>query len=117
MAQAFIDGWISRFGTPSSITTDRGAQFESSLWRQLTQLLGSKKIRTTTYHPSSNGLIERFHRQLKAGLKATLDSMHWVAALPMVRYKKPATSSTVHASDTRSRRVQHACHTRVNSCA
>ena len=84
VAQAFIDGWISRFGTPSSITTDRGAQFESSLWRQLTQLLGSKKIRTTAYHPSSNGLIERFHRQLKAGLKATLDSTHWVAALPMV---------------------------------
>ena len=61
VAQAFIDGWISRFGTPSTITTDRGAQFESSLWRQLTQLLGSKKIRTTAYHPSSNGLIERFH--------------------------------------------------------
>ena len=62
VAQAFIDGWISRFGIPSSITTDRGAQFESSLWCQLTQLLGSKKMRTTTYHPSSNGLIERFHQ-------------------------------------------------------
>ena len=84
MAQAFIDGWISRFGTPSSITTNHGAQFESSVWHQLTQLLGSKKIRTTAYHPSSNGLIERFHRQLKVGSKATLDSTHWVAALPMV---------------------------------
>ena len=70
--------------TPSSITTDCGAQFESSLWCHLTQLLGSKKIRTTAYHPSSNRLTERFHRQLKAGLKATLDSTHWVAALPMV---------------------------------
>ena len=41
VAQAFIDGWISRFGTPSVITTDRGAQFESALWQQLTQTLGS----------------------------------------------------------------------------
>ena len=84
VAQAFVDGWISRFGTPSSITTDRGAQFESSLWRELTQLLGSKKIRTTAYHPSSNGLVERFHRQLKAGLKSSLDPTHWTEALPMV---------------------------------
>ena len=84
VAQAFVDGWISRFGTPSSITTDRGAQFECSLWRELTQLLGSKKIRTTAYHPSSNGLVERFHRQLKAGLKSSLDPTHWTEALPMV---------------------------------
>ena len=84
VAQAFVDGWISRFGTPSSITTDRGAQFESSLWHEVTQLLGSKKIRTTAYHPSSNGLIERFHRQLKAGLKSSLDPTHWTEALPMV---------------------------------
>ena len=84
VAQAFIDGWISRFGTPSVITTDRGAQFESALWQQLTQTLGSKRIRTTAYHPSSNGLVERFHRQLKAGLKAISDPTHWVTALPMV---------------------------------
>ena len=80
MAQAFIEGWIPRFGTPSVITTDRGAQFESSLWQQLTQTLGSKRIRTTAYHPSSNGLVW----QLKAGLKAIADPTHWVTALPMV---------------------------------
>ena len=84
VAQAFIDGWVSRFGTPSVITTDRGVQFESSLWQQLTQLLGSKRIRTTAYHPSSNGLVERFHRQLKAGLKAIPNPIHWVNALPMI---------------------------------
>lgn len=84
VAQAFIDGWISRFGTPSVITTDRGAQFESSLWHQLTQLLGSKRVRTTAYHPCSNGLVERFHRQLKASLKAISDPTHCVSAIPMI---------------------------------
>ena len=39
VAQAFIDGYILKFGTPSIITRYRGAQFESSLWHQLTQLL------------------------------------------------------------------------------
>ena len=61
VAEAFVKGWIARFGTPSTVTTDRGRQFESTLWTQLTHLLGSKRIRTTSYHPIANGLIERFH--------------------------------------------------------
>jgi len=47
VAQAFITCWITRFVVPSSITTDRGAQFESALWQEMMKLLGSKRIRTT----------------------------------------------------------------------
>ncbi len=68
-ANAFVSGWISRFGT---ITTDRGAQFESHLWNELMNLLGSSRIRTTAYHPIANGMVERFHRQLKASIKCHL---------------------------------------------
>uniref|UniRef100_A0A1X7U9P5 Integrase catalytic domain-containing protein n=1 Tax=Amphimedon queenslandica TaxID=400682 RepID=A0A1X7U9P5_AMPQE len=31
IACALVAGWISRFGVPSTVTTDRGSQFESSL--------------------------------------------------------------------------------------
>ena len=41
VAQAFVNGWISRFGVPTTITTDRGQQFESALWMQLMRLLGT----------------------------------------------------------------------------
>ena len=84
VAQALVSGWIARFGTPSTITTDRGSQFESALWTQLMQLLGSKRIRTTAYHPIANGLIERLHRQLKAALKAHHNPAHWTEILPIV---------------------------------
>ena len=35
------------------------------------ELLEPKRIRTTAYHPSANGLIKRFHRQLKGILQST----------------------------------------------
>ena len=84
VASAFVSGWISRFGVPSTITTDRGSQFESALWSHLMQLLGTKRIRTTAYHPIANGLVERFHRQLKAALKSQPNPTHWSDSIPLV---------------------------------
>ena len=82
VADAFIAHWVSRYGVPETITTDRGAQFESHLWRQLTHILGATKIATTAYHPQANGLVERFHRRLKASLKSQPEPHHWVDRLP-----------------------------------
>ena len=84
MAQAFINGWVSRFGVPSTITTDRGQQFESTLCKRLMQLLGTHRIRTTAYHPSANGLVERFHHQLKGAFKCLPDTNQWTKALPLI---------------------------------
>ena len=33
VAKAFVEHWVANYGTPSFITTDRGAQFESHLFR------------------------------------------------------------------------------------
>ena len=84
VARFFIQTWIARFGTPSTVTTDRGRQFESHLWREISHLLGTKHIHTTAYHPSSNGLVERFHRQLKSALKAHPHPEQWTEALPLI---------------------------------
>ena len=41
----------------------RRRHFESNLWASLMFLVGIKRNRTTAYHPQSNGIILRFHRQ------------------------------------------------------
>ena len=84
VAQSFVNIWASHFGVPSTIITDCGRQFESNLWRSLTAILGSRKARTTSYHPQANGMVEQLHCQLKASLKAKRDSSSLVDCLPLV---------------------------------
>uniref|UniRef100_A0A1X7U8S6 Integrase catalytic domain-containing protein n=1 Tax=Amphimedon queenslandica TaxID=400682 RepID=A0A1X7U8S6_AMPQE len=59
-------------GVPSTVTTNRGSQFKSSFVAQLTRLLGIVKCGTTAYHSQANGMIERFHCQLKAAFLRVL---------------------------------------------
>ncbi|CAH8528937.1 unnamed protein product [Schistosoma haematobium] len=83
VAHRFVERWIALYGCPSTATTDRGQQFESALFSSPTRLLGTERIRTTAYHPASNGLVERFHRQLKSALRAH-ENDDWYETLPLV---------------------------------
>ena len=82
-AQAFLHGWIARFGVPEDLVCDRGPQFTSEFWINLNKLMGVTVHHTTSYHPESNGVIERFHRHLKSVLMARMNDDHdWFQHLP-----------------------------------
>ena len=68
--EALIHGWVARFGVPGDISSDRGAQFTSDLWAAMANCLGTTLHHTTAYNPQSNGLVERFHRNLKEAFRA-----------------------------------------------
>ncbi|GFT65667.1 transposon Tf2-8 polyprotein [Trichonephila clavipes] len=82
VAEAFFSSWVSRFGTPAILTTARGRQFESSLFKALSKLLGVQKCRTTGYHPQANGMIEELHRPLKSAIKCHATE-RWTEVLPI----------------------------------
>ena len=52
-AKALFSSWISCFGVPATITSDRGPQFVSSLWTSLCELLGINRALSTAYHPQA----------------------------------------------------------------
>ena len=76
--------WVARYGVPESIVSDRGANFTSDLWAELSKSLGFKLQHTTAYNPEANGIIERFHRTLKSSLTASCTSPLWSRKLPWV---------------------------------
>ena len=83
-ADNFMLHWVARFGAPNTITTDRGRQFTSTLWLELAEFLGAKLLHTTSYHPSSNGMIERVHRTLKTALRTQENPTRWYSNLGFV---------------------------------
>jgi hypothetical protein len=83
-AKALTFTWISGFGVPETITSDRGPQFTSNLWFQLCEMLHISHRQTTAYNPESNGAVERLHRNLKDALRARAAAATWSEELPFV---------------------------------
>ena len=83
-AKVLLRSRIPTFGVPSVINSDRGAQFTSSIWTNFCKFLGIIHSPKTSFHPQSNGLVERFHRRLKVSLRARLSGTDWFNHLLLV---------------------------------
>ncbi len=60
---------LERTGASPQIVSDNGSQFTAKDFKQLIQLFELKHIRIRTYHPESNGVLERFHRSTREALE------------------------------------------------
>ena len=47
---------LSHTGLPKELLTDQDSVFTEALAKQTHALLGIKKLRTTAYHPQTNGI-------------------------------------------------------------
>ncbi len=78
----------SRVGIPKEILTDQGTPFMSRTMADLCHLLKVKQLRTTVYHPQTDGLVERFNQTLKQMLRrvAADDRRDWDQMLPYILF-------------------------------
>ena len=85
VAEALVNDFVSRYGTPVSIHSDQGRNFESTLFQEVCRLLGIRKTRTTAYHPEGNGMVERFNRTMGAMIRSLIGEEHdnWDKILPL----------------------------------
>jgi hypothetical protein len=98
IARHFKREVIDRFGVPREVLTDRGANFIAAFEQHLTPRFGIHHVKTTAYHPQSNGVSERFHRTLNSMLAIYIGEQRhnrWADYLPEVCL---AYQSAVHSS-------------------
>lgn len=65
VTRSFVDNFITIFSVPMQVHTDKGANFESRLFRELCRILDIVKTRTTVMRPQSDGMVERFMRTIE----------------------------------------------------
>ena len=68
VAEALVN-MFSRLGVPEEVLSDQGAQFTSSMMKEVSRLLSIQQLVTSPYHPMANGLCEKFNGTLKQMLK------------------------------------------------
>ena len=87
VAQCVLNGWIARFGCPFTILSDQGPEFSSKLFQSLNKMLQVKKLRTTTYHPRTDGMVERTNRtMIDIMSKYAEGEPDWDLKLPLVLF-------------------------------
>jgi len=97
VAKYLVERVFLTYGLPLQLLSDRGAEFEGNIFREMCEMLGVDKIRTTSYKPSTNGALERMHRTLNTMLRKMVDEKQrdWDAH---VAYAMAAYNATVHSS-------------------
>ena len=96
VARTLID-IFSRLGVPDELLTDNGSNFTSRLMKRFYDLTGIHHLKTSAYHPATDGMVERFNKTLKQTLRKLTQksSDDWDACIPYLMW---AYRGTVHAS-------------------
>ena len=82
VAKAFENTFIGLCGVPSIVVSDQGREFCNAVVDEMLKRNAIKHNTTTAYHPQSNGLVERAHRDLKRAIYALDDRSTWSVHLP-----------------------------------
>ena len=64
IAKTLYEDYFSVFGFPSWLMSDGALEFVGGILMVLCNILHVKKLRTSPYHPQSNGAVERTHQTL-----------------------------------------------------
>ena len=75
-------------GCPRVILSDRGTQFDSTVWKEFWKVMGTRVALATTHHPQTNGLTERLNRTLISMIRKYTQQAanRWAEFLPLFEF-------------------------------
>ena len=97
VARVLVEQVVLKLGSPATLHSDQGTNFQSRLFKEAVRLLGIEQTRTCAFRPQSDGLVERCNRTIEALLATVVktDQKDWARQLP---YVMAAYRSSVHSS-------------------
>ena len=95
VAEVLVNRFISIFGVPLQLHSDRGSNFQSKVFQEVCNLLGIQKTRTTARRPQSDGMVERANRTIQNMIASYVSDKQddWDDHLPLLML---AYRSSVH---------------------
>lgn len=94
VTRVFVDNIIARFGVPQRVITDQCPCFESRRFQEMLRNWGIQRLRTSPYHPQTNGLTERFNHTMKEWLNSAGGKWEDGLAEVLLGYRTTAQSTT-----------------------
>ena len=97
VTKTLYDRYFSVFGFPRWLMSDNAPEFVGKVITALCDILNVKQLRTSTYHPQTNGSVERAHQTL-IRMVSKLDPKHkhrWPDHISSICHAYNATRSQV----------------------
>ena len=88
IARLLVDEIISRHGAPRVLFSDRGTNFLSKVVAEVCKIFQIQKVNTSSYHPQTDGLVERFNSTLCESLSVYVskNQKNWEEFIPLVLF-------------------------------
>lgn len=98
VAERFMYYYYRYHGFPKSITSDQGPQWVGRFWKHLCKLLGIKQRLSTTYHPQTDGITERWNQEIWAYLRVYVGYMQkdwarWLFSAQVALNNRPSSTT------------------------
>jgi hypothetical protein len=88
LVELYMSKILCLHGVPNKIMSDRGSQFTSKFWEKLHESMDTKLNFSSTYHPQTDGQMERTNKILEGMLRACALKYGkiWDKSLPYVEF-------------------------------
>ena len=81
---------FSTYGVPQLLVHDNGGNFTAKFTSLVMKTMGIHQIKTASYHPEANGLIERLNGTIKKALKkAGAENTSWDKSVRSLCFDRP----------------------------
>ncbi|KAK6169762.1 hypothetical protein SNE40_020751 [Patella caerulea] len=92
----FLSNVFYREGIPETLVTDNGVQFVSYRMKEFLQTNNITYLRSSLYHPKTNGLVERVNKTIKEGIQ--LSKSEHRSPVEVTKERLQVYHSTTHTS-------------------